>query len=54
MRLAEAEQKLKLEMPSEYKTAMDHQTAVLERIAEQSERKTHAGVVAARAGEGRP
>lgn len=53
-RLFNAEQALSLEMPAEYKTAVEHQTAVLERIAAQGEQNNHAGRVQARAQEGRP
>ena len=53
-RITNAEQALAVQMPPEYKTAMDHQTAVLERIAAQGEQSNHAGRVAARAQEGRP
>lgn len=53
-RIFNAEQALSVEMPAEYKTAVDHQTAVLERIAAQGEQSNHAGRVAARAQEGRP
>lgn len=52
-RIFNAEQTLAVEMPPEFKNAVDHQTAVLERIAAQSESNSHAGRVAARA-EGRP
>ena len=52
-RVQNAEQTLAVEMPPEYKTAMEHQTAVLERIAAQTQSNSHAGRVAARA-EGRP